>query len=125
MGTEQRQGNPQVGCVADHKIDARTQAEAAPDEHTEMRCRPANQSLITDVSSSVPSSARSIQSLPPVIDRRPVELHASCLTWDIRDLQVGALIFDSVVVRRDLSGDVALQELAHEVAFTRIAHDDY
>ena len=31
------------------KIDARTQIEAAPDEQTEMRCRSANQSLITDV----------------------------------------------------------------------------
>ena len=31
------------------KIDARTQTEAAPDEQTEMRCRSANQSLITDV----------------------------------------------------------------------------
>src|SRR3954454_1339134 len=31
------------------KIDARTQTEAAPGEQTEMRCRSANQSLITDV----------------------------------------------------------------------------
>src|SRR3954452_7019004 len=31
------------------KIDARTQTEAAPGEQTEMRCRSANRSLITDV----------------------------------------------------------------------------
>src|SRR3982074_1537572 len=31
------------------RIDARTQTEAAPGEQTEMRCRSANQSLITDV----------------------------------------------------------------------------
>ena len=57
-GTGQRQGNPRVGCEAGRETDARTQTEAAPDEHTELRCRPANQSLITDVSSPVPSSAR-------------------------------------------------------------------
>ena len=68
-----------------HRTDARTQTEAAPDEQTEMRCRPANQSLITDVLRSVPSSARSIESYRHSRPGRGVDkLHRSWLTWDIR-----------------------------------------
>ena len=78
-------GNPRVGYVAGRKTDARTQTEAAPDGHTDMRCRPAHQSLPTDVSGSASPSARSIRT---TADRTPRpandKLRVQCLTGDIR-----------------------------------------
>src|SRR5438477_11255046 len=71
------------------KIDARTQIEAAPDEQTEMRCRSANQSLITDVFALRPYFC--------TIQLQPIRTAMQCgarllrpppLTGDIRDLQV-------------------------------------
>ena len=54
------------------KIDARTQTEAAPDEQTEMRIKPAHQSLITDVPRPrlLPCTIRSNRSTPVVNTRR-------------------------------------------------------
>ena len=67
------------------QIDARTQTEAAPDGQTDMRCRPADQSLPTDVSGSASPSARSICFIRSPHTLRSVDkLHASWLTWDIR-----------------------------------------
>src|SRR5438270_10886844 len=69
------------------KIDARTQIEAAPDEQTEMRCRSANQSLITDVFALRPYFC--------TIQLQPIRTAMQCgarllrpqpLTGDIRDL---------------------------------------
>ena len=70
------------------KADARTQTEAAPDEHTEMRCRPANQSLITDVFRPRPLFCTIHPPEPPQMSRAGNDnLRLECLTGDIRDLR--------------------------------------
>src|SRR5881227_945136 len=77
------------------KIDARTQIEAAPDEQTEMRCRSANQSLITDVFALRPYFC--------TIQLQPIRTAMQCgarllrpppLTGDIRSYLFHRGIFD-------------------------------
>ena len=80
-------GNPQVGCVAEHMLDARTQTEAAPDEQTELRCRPANQSLITDVTRLRPllCTIHRDQPRPPTAARQR-QAARSVLDWGHQNL---------------------------------------
>src|SRR5438477_9368960 len=67
------------------KIDARTQIEAAPDEQTEMRCRSANQSLITDVFALRPYFCTiQLQPIRTAMQCGAKLLRPSPLTGDIR-----------------------------------------
>ena len=58
--------------------------EAAPNEPTVMRCRPAYQTLITDASGRVSVSARFIRHATSAAVARRKPLRDTCLQWDIR-----------------------------------------